>query len=69
MNIHVHVHINFYVHGIIMFTFRSEVAEVAHDIQLQVSRYVSSELCLVNSYDTWHGAVFCNTHGTLCVYI
>ena len=31
------------------------VTEVAHDIQQQVSRYVTSDLSLVNSYDTWHG--------------
>jgi hypothetical protein len=31
------------------------VTEVAHDCQLQVSRYVVDELALHNSYDTWHG--------------
>ena len=30
------------------------ITEVAHDIQQQVSCYVSTELGLVNSYDTWH---------------
>ena len=29
--------------------------EVAHDIQQQVARYVTSDLKLLNSYDTWHG--------------
>ena len=31
------------------------VIEVAHDIQSQVEKYVSTDLRLVNSYDTWHG--------------
>ena len=31
------------------------ITEVAHDIQQQVSRYISAELHLINSYDTWHG--------------
>ena len=32
-----------------------KISEVAHDIQAQVSKYVSEKLGLVNSYDTWHG--------------
>ena len=31
------------------------MTEVAHDIQQQVSRFITSDLSLVNSYDTWHG--------------
>lgn len=31
------------------------VVEVAHDIQQQVSKYVTGVLGMVNSYDTWHG--------------
>lgn len=31
------------------------VVEVAHDIQKQVSKYVTATLKLTNSYDTWHG--------------
>ena len=31
------------------------VTEVAHDIQQQVSRFITADLSLVNSYDTWHG--------------
>ena len=31
------------------------VAEVAHDHQAQVTKYVTEELQLINSYDTWHG--------------
>ena len=31
------------------------IVEVAHDIQQQVARYVTSDLKLLNSYDTWHG--------------
>lgn len=31
------------------------VVEVAHDYQPQVTRYVTDELHLLNSYDTWHG--------------
>ena len=29
--------------------------EVAHDMQHQVSRFVSADLKMVNSFDTWHG--------------
>ena len=31
------------------------VVEIAHDMQTQVTRYVTAELGLINSYDTWHG--------------
>ena len=31
------------------------ITEVAHDIQQQVSRFITADLSLVNSYDTWHG--------------
>ena len=31
------------------------ITEVAHDIQQQVSRYVTGSMGVVNSYDTWHG--------------
>jgi hypothetical protein len=34
-----------------------KVVEVAHDIQQQVSRYITN-LGLVNSFDTWHGKIF-----------
>ena len=29
--------------------------EVAHDMQSQVAKYVSKDLKLINSYDTWYG--------------
>ena len=32
-----------------------DIREVAHDCQTQVSRYVTSELKPLNSYDTWLG--------------
>ena len=31
------------------------VVEVAHDMQLQVARYITSDLKLLNLYNTWHG--------------
>lgn len=31
------------------------VSEVAHDCQAGVTKYVTEELGLLNSYDTWHG--------------
>ena len=34
---------------------RSKHCGVSHDIQQQVARYVTSDLKLLNSYDTWHG--------------
>ena len=33
------------------------VVEVAHDIQHSVTRYITDSLGLINSYDTWHGAL------------
>lgn len=32
-----------------------KICEVAHDMQSQVTKYVTGSLKLVNSYDTWHG--------------
>jgi hypothetical protein len=32
-----------------------KLKEVAHDIQMQVTKYVEKELKMVNSFDTWHG--------------
>ena len=32
-----------------------DVREVAHDCAVTVSEYISVELGLLNSYDTWHG--------------
>ena len=43
------------------------VTEVAHDIQQTVSRYITSDLSLVNSYDTWHGMA-CVLNATLRKY-
>ena len=31
------------------------VTEVAHDFQVTVMKYVTTELGIINSYDTWHG--------------
>ena len=31
------------------------ITEVAHDFQVGVKKYVTEELGVVNSYDTWHG--------------
>lgn len=36
--------------------------EVAHDIQQSVSKYVTSRLNLINSFDTWHGNVITIIH-------
>ena len=33
------------------------VTEVGHDMQAQVSKYVTETLQLINSYDTWHGTL------------
>ena len=31
------------------------VVEVAHDHQAQIMKYITEDLQLINSYDTWHG--------------
>jgi len=35
-----------------------DVCEMAHDVQMQVFRYVTREMKLLNSYDTWHDESF-----------
>ena len=35
-----------------------KIGEVAHDHQVSVKNYVTNELHLINSYDTWHGKYF-----------
>ena len=40
---------------ILTFVSGLNVVEVAHDMQLQVSKYVRNDLKLLNSFDTWHG--------------
>lgn len=47
LDIHIHIHLGL------------RVCEVAHDHQVQVSRYVTDELGFLNSYDTWHGEAMC----------
>ena len=32
-----------------------KVTEVAHDHQVCVKKFVTEELGVINSYDTWHG--------------
>ena len=43
------------------------ICEVAHDYQVQVSRYVTDELGLLNSYDTWHGKLCIRNVLLVCV--
>ena len=42
------VHVMFFIVGL-------NIVEVAHDNQPVVKKYVTDELNLLNSYDTWHG--------------
>ena len=42
--------------------------EVAHDMQLSVSKYITQALNLLNSYDTWHGNIVC-AHESVIMYI
>lgn len=42
-------------HIVCVFTLDLKVVEVAHDHQVQVKKYVTEDLELINSYDTWHG--------------
>ena len=32
-----------------------KVVEVAHDFQQQIKNYITKDLKMINSYDTWHG--------------
>ena len=43
------------------------VVEVAHDIQLSVSKFVTQELKVLNSFDTWHGNM-CKLSRTCILY-
>ena len=40
-----------------------DVREVAHDYATSVSDYITSDLKLLNSYDTWHGEF------TWCIHV
>ena len=52
---------------IIVFILDLKVVEVAHDHQIQVMKYVTEDLQLTNSYDTWHGkSKACLTLQRLC---
>ena len=42
---------------VFVFTSDFKVVEVAHDHQTQVMKYITDDLKLINSYDTWHGKV------------
>ena len=44
------------------------IVEVAHDIQKQVSSYVTNQLKLINSYDTWHGNALFSSHYSLLLW-
>ena len=35
-----------------------KVVEVAHDNAATVNNYITEDLHLLNSYDTWHGMVY-----------
>jgi len=43
-----------YIEVIIAFSGLN-IVEVAHDMQTQVARHVTSDLGFFNCYDTWHG--------------
>ena len=37
------------------FNSRVNVTEVAHDYQVSVKKYMTEDLGIIKSYDTWHG--------------
>ena len=51
---------------IFVFTSDFKVAEVAHDHKKQVMKYITGDVKLINSYDTWHGKL--NTYKRLGIY-
>ena len=43
------------------------VTEIAHDIHAPVTSYITKQLGLINSYDTWHGEVqYCIPFDGMC---
>ena len=48
-----HVRVEFHMNGVCAIGLH--VVKVAHNIQVQVAKYIRETLGLVNSYDTWHG--------------
>ncbi len=44
-----------YLMPFMFFIVGLNIVEVAHDNQPVVKKYVTDELNLLNSYDTWHG--------------
>lgn len=45
------------------------VVEVAHDHQVQVKNYITEDLKLLNSYDTWHGNYGCLYDNIMCKHL
>ncbi len=49
LSLYVHVYVYVYAHvGL-------NITEVAHDYHTQLRTYITQELKLLNSFDTWHG--------------
>ena len=51
------IHANRDLHITRIFFAGLNITEVAHDIQQQMSPYITGELSMINSFDTWHGSV------------
>ena len=59
----------YYIHSVPMYNMYIpschaglNVTEVAHDLQQQVARFVTVQLGVVNSFDTWHGMINAHLH-------
>ena len=46
-----------YILALLAFVSGLKVTEVAHDFHAGVRKYVTEDLGLLNSYDTWHGNI------------
>ena len=53
------VNIDNLYHYMYVHTPELNVVEVVHDHQVQVKNYITEDLKLLNSYDTWHGNYKC----------
>ena len=50
----------------LVYGIRLNIVEVAHDIQLSVSKNITGSLNFVDSFDTWHGILLILQVDTYC---
>ena len=66
------LHVHMYYMYLCVFHEGLNITEVAHDYNTQLKTYITQELKLVNSFDTWHGMCISAVQATwthFCVFV